>query len=132
MRFDDVKVDDQVIVDPPGSGCKIVCHVERVTAKQFTAGGYRFTKGGNQVGGDAWYFAMVDYATPELIAIVLLEQRYSVARAELRRKLNSLDTLLREIDRNHDSYKWAATLEKALPHLTAAAEVLKLRVEVQS
>jgi len=133
MKFADVKVGDQVIVNPPRSGCRIVCHVERVTATQFTAGGYRFTKSnGWQVGGVDYYIATVDHTTPELIAIVLLEQRYSDARAELRRKLNSLDTLSREADRNHDSHKWAATLEKALPHLEAAAEALKVRVEVQA
>jgi len=133
MIFADVKVGDQVIVDPPAPGRRIVCHVERVTATQFTAGGYRFTKNnGWQLGGDAWHFATVKHATPELIAIVQLEQRYGDARAKLRQKLNSLDTLWREIDRSHDSHKWAAALEKALPHLEAAAEALKVRVEVQS
>lgn len=127
MRFADVKVGDQVIVDPPGSGHRIVCQVARVTATQFTAGGYRFTKGGSHVGSDSWHFATVKHATPELVAIVQLEQRYGNAQAKLRQKLNSIDALWREIDRNHDSHKWAATLEKALPHLAAATEVLKLR-----
>ena len=130
MRFADVKVGDQVIVDPPGYGSarRVICQVEKVTATQFTAGGYRFTKGnGRQIGRDSYHSATVRHATPELVERVNLEQRYGNAQARLRQKLNSLDTLWREIDRNHDSHKWAATLEKALPHLTAAAEVLKLR-----
>lgn len=134
MSFADVKVGDEVIIAPPGYGRsrRSVCKVERVTATQFTAGGYRFRKNsGWQIGGDTYHSARARHATPELIQAVQLEQRYGNAQAKLRQKLTSLDTLWREIDRNHDSHKWAATLEQALPHLTAAAEALKLRqVEV--
>lgn len=130
MSFADVKIGDQVIVNPPsyGTRCRKVCQVEKVTATQFAADGYRFTKSnGWQIGGDQWHPATVKAATPELIKEVHLERRYKAAQNALRQRLASLETLWREIDRNHDCHKWAATLEKALPHLTATAEVLKLR-----
>ena len=63
MRFADVKVGDQVVVGPPGrgTGCRTICQVEKVTATQFQAGGYRFGKSsGRQIGGDEWYPATVD------------------------------------------------------------------------
>lgn len=129
-KFDDIKVGDQVIVKTGGyasgySGNWYLATVERVTATQFVADGYRFTKRGWEVGRTGSYAARADVATPELIQRVEVEQRYRKAQDELRRKLDSVETLWREIDRNHDSYKWAATLEAALPHLTAAVEVLK-------
>ena len=129
MKFADVKVGDQVVVDPPGrgTGCRTICQVEKVTATQFQAGGYRFGKrSGWQIGGDEWYPATVKTATPALIKAVELEQRYANAQNALRRRIASLEALWREIDRNHDCHKWAGTLEKALPNLTAAAEVLKV------
>jgi hypothetical protein len=131
VNFGDVSIGDFVVVDPPSRGaCRKICQVEKVTATQFTAGGYRFNKrNGWQIGGDSYYAATVKTATPELIKQVELEQRYSNAQARLRQKLNTLETLWREIDRNHDSHQWAATLEKALPHLTAAVEALKVRQE---
>ena len=135
MRFGDVSVGDFVVVDPPGRGtCRKICQVEKVTATQFTAGGYRFSKrNGREIGGDSYYPAIVKTATLELIKQVELEQRYVKARNALRQQMNSLDTLWREIDRNHDSFKWAGTLEKALPHLTAAVETLKVRqMEVEA
>lgn len=128
--FTEVKVGDQVIVSAPGRGSKrSIAVVERVTATQFTAGGYRFTKRGWQVGGDNYHPAVADIATPEKIRLVEKEQRYHTAQNELRINLNSIDTLWREIDRNHDSHNWAATLEAALPHLRTAIEVLKVRQE---
>ena len=128
-KFDDIKVGDQVIINPGGFGRDRLrlAAVERVTATQFVAGGCRFTKRGWEVSRTGSYAARADVATPELIQQVQVEQRYRKAQDELRRKLNSIETLWREIDRNHDSHKWAATLEAALPHLTAAVEVLKLR-----
>ena len=131
-KFDDIKVGDQVIIKPGGyaSGYSrnwYLVTVQRVTATQFVADGCRFTKGGWKVGGSTYHAARADVATPELIQRVEAEQLYRKAQNELRRKLNSVETLWREIDRNHDSCKWAATLEAALPHLTAAVEVLKLR-----
>lgn len=134
MSFKDVSVDDQVVVTMPGPARrKNICHVEKVTATQFTAGGYRFNKrNGWEIGGDSYYSVTVEKATPELIKQVELEQHYTNARDALRRRLDSLDILWREIDRNHDSFKWAGTFEKALPHLTAAVETLKLRqVEIE-
>lgn len=126
-RFDDIKVGDQVIISPGSFGkrCRKLVTVERVTATQFVAGGCRFTKRGWEVGGDIYHATTADVATPDLIQQVEAEQRYCNARDELRRKMNSIETLWREIDRNHDSHKWAATLEAALPHLTAAVEALK-------
>lgn len=130
MKWADVKVGDQVIINSHARlrlGRRIICQVERVTATQFIADGYRFRKSdGWQVNGDDCHSSWASVATPESIKIVQSEQRYGNAQDNLRRQLNSLDTLWREIDRNHDSYKWAATLEKALLHLTAAAEVLKV------
>lgn len=127
-KFDDIKVGDQVIVKSHGYGrIRYLATVERVTATQFVADGCRFTKGGRKVGSITCHDARADVATPELIQQVQVEQRYRKAQDELRRKLNSVETLWREIDLNHDSYKWATTLEAALPHLTAAVEVLKLR-----
>jgi hypothetical protein len=98
-----------------------------VTATQFTAGGYRFTKRGRQVGGDTYHPARVDIATPHLIQLVQQQQSYDVAQNELRRKLITIGELRLEIDRKHNSHKWAATLDAALPHLTAAVEILKVR-----
>jgi ribosome biogenesis protein Tsr3 len=127
-KFDDIKVGDQVIVNPHGYGRnRYLATVERVTATQFVADGCRFTKRGWKLGHSTYLSAKADVATPELIQQVQVEQRYRKAQDKLRRKLDSVETLWREIDRNHDSYKWAATLEAALPHLTAAVEVLKLR-----
>lgn len=127
-KFDDIKVGDQVIVKPSGYGRNwYLATVERVTATQFVADRCRFTKRGWEVGRTGSHAARADVATPELIQQVQAEQRYRNAQNELRRKLDSVETLWREIDRNHDSHKWAATLEAALPHLTAAVEVLKLR-----
>lgn len=126
--FDDIKVGDQVIVKSGGyNSRRQLATVERVTATQFVAGGYRFTKRGWEVGSTGYHATTADVATPDLIQQVEAEQRYCNARDELRRKMNSIETLWHEIDRNHDSHKWAATLEAALPHLTAAVEVLKLR-----
>lgn len=125
-QFDDIKVGDQVIVNPHGYGRnRYLATVERVTATQFVADGCRFTKRGWKVCHSTYLSARADVATPELIQQVQVEQRYRKAQDELRRKLDSVETLWREIDRNHDSHKWAATLEAALPHLTAAVEVLK-------
>lgn len=127
-KFDDIKVGDQVIVKPHGYGRnRYLATVERVTATQFVADGCRFTKRGWEVGRSTYHGASADVATPELIQQVEAEQRYSKAQNELRRKLDSIETLWREIDRNHDSHKWAATLDATLRHLTAAVEVLKLR-----
>lgn len=128
--FDDIKVGDQVIINSSGySRRRCLATVERVTATQFLAGGRRFTKRGWEVGGDTYHSASADVATPGLIQQVEVEHRYRKAQDELRKKLNSIETLWREIDRNHDSHKWAATLEAALPHLTTAAEVLRVRQE---
>ena len=125
-RFDDIKVGDQVIISPHGYGRnRYLATVERVTATQFVADGCRFTKRGWKVGSITRHDARANVATPKLIQQVQVEQRYRKAQDKLRRKLDSVETLWREIDRNHDSYKWAATLEAALPHLTAAVEVLK-------
>lgn len=132
MSFADVKVGDQVVIQPPScrAGRSKICQVERVTATQFTAGGYRFSKGnGRQIGCAVYSSATVRHSTLELIEAVRIEHRYRNAQAKLRQKLNSLDTLWREIDRNHDRHTWAATLEKALPYLTSAAEVLKVQQE---
>ena len=126
-KFDDIKVGDQVIISSGSFGkrCRKLVTVERVTATQFVAGGCRFTKRGCEVGGDIYYATIANVATPDLIQQVEAEQRYCNARDELRRKMNSIETLWREIDRNHDSHKWAATLGTALPYLRGAVEVLK-------
>lgn len=126
-KFDDIKVGDQVIISPGSFGkrCRKLATVERVTATQFVAGGCRFTKRGRKVGSITRHDARADVATPELIQQIEAEQRYCNARDELCRKMNSIETLWREIDRNHDSRKWAATLETALPYLRGAVEVLK-------
>lgn len=128
VDFTDIKIGDQVIVSSAGySSKRIIATVERVTATQFTAGGYRFTKRGHQVGGDTYHPARADIATPHLIRLVQQEQSYDVAQNELRRKLITIGELRLEIDRKHDSHKWTATLDAALPHLTAAVEILKVR-----
>lgn len=130
MRFKDIKVGDQVIVKPPGSSSQRFQRLEevtRVTATQFVAGGYRFTKYGCQVGGDGWWHARADLATPSAIAAVKAEIRYETAKDRLRQQLQSIDTLWREIDRNHDRIKWACTLETASATLSQAVERLKLR-----
>ena len=126
-KFDDIKVGDQVIISPGSFGkrCRKLVTVERVTATQFVADGCRFTKRGWKVGDSTYLGARANVATPKLIQQVQVEQRYRKAQDKLRRKLDSVETLWREIDRNHDSHKWAATLETALPHLTAAVEVLR-------
>ena len=127
MTFADVKVGDQVIIDPPGfrARCRRICKVEKVTATQCTASGYRFSKSnGWQIGGDKWRPAYVKAATPELIKEVQLDQRYKAAQNALRQRITKVELLCGEIDQNHDCHKWTATLEEALIHLTAAADVL--------
>jgi hypothetical protein len=127
--FDEIKVGDQVIIRAGGRSVRAstVAIVERVITTQFTAGGHRFTKNGHEVGGDTYWSASVELATPESIANAQAEQRYRVAQGQLRKKLNSIEALWRVIDRGHDSHEWAAMLEAALPHLQSAVEALNNR-----
>lgn len=125
--FEDIKVGDEVIIDPPfSSKPRYVAKVERVTKKQFVAGGYRFRKdSGSQVAGDTWSFAVVHHPTPELLAKVNTENRYALAHRRLITLRNQLETVIRDIDRTYDKYQLTDEMEAAAANMAAA--VTKLR-----
>ena len=112
MRFLDIKVGDQVIIDG-----KVIAQVERVTKTQFTANGRRFLRNcGWQVGGSKWHFKAAEPATPELLEKVKRRMEQARIYGIADRLLNQLTTLLRSIDRNETPGDIAA----AIPHLKAA------------
>jgi hypothetical protein len=129
--FEDVNVGDEVVIRPPQTRFPMeIARVERTTRTQFVAGGYRFRKdSGAQIGGDGWRFAHVYHPNLELLAKVKAEHRYLRAANNARQLRVQVETLLREIDRNPHPHHWAATLEAATEHLTAAVEQLKTGAE---
>ena len=128
--FDDIKVGDEVVIDPPNSRMssspRYVAKVEHVTRTQFVAGGYRFRKdSGSHIGGDGWHNAHVYHLTPELLAVVNTERRYFAASAKLYQLRKQLEVVTSEINRTRDRYQLAETMEAAAADVAAA--VAKLR-----
>ena len=128
--FDDIKVGDEVVIDPPNSRMsnrpRYVARVEHVTRTQFIVGGYRFRKdSGSYIGGDRWHFAHVYHLTPELLAAVTMEHRYFNAHENLVKLRNSLETVTREINRIRDKHQLAETMEAAAADLAAAIAKLQ-------
>lgn len=133
-RFTDVQVGDQVVISPPGFGrrSRSLATVERVTATQFVAGGYRFTRRGHQVGGDTYSSAYVQPATPELITEVEAEQRFEVALERLHKFVRQIANRRIEIQSDRRAaIRWTARIESALPHLQSAVDALCELGEVQ-
>jgi hypothetical protein len=133
--FHDVKVGDLVVIEPASFGrykSRQIKEVERVTRTHFLAGDYRFfRKDGAEVRAvsgfetRAWAYP----GTPELLAEVEAENRYRRATERTHKLICKVEGLRLDIDGNPNPHHWAATLEAAAEHLTAAVERLQLRVE---
>lgn len=125
--LEDIKVGDKVVIRPPSNfQPRMLAVVETVTRTQFVAGGYRFRKrdGGN-ITKDKWYRAHAYHPTPELLAEVEAESRYTKAHENLTKMRHQLETLTREIDRTHDNHRLAEAMEAAAADV--AAGIAKLQ-----
>ena len=117
MRFLDIKVGDQVIIDG-----KVIAQVERVTETQFTANGRRFLrKGGYEYGGGCWHPRKAQPATPELLEAAAKRIEEDRIWSKANRLLNHLTTLSRSISRDETPGDIAA----AIPHLEAALVAMR-------
>lgn len=125
--FEGIKVGDEVIICPPGySHIRSLAAVEAVTRTRFVVGGYRFRKkDGYHITKDRWHHAYVYQPTPELLAEVESECRYTKAHESLIKLRHQLETLTREIDRSHDKHQLSKTMEAAAADLAAAVAKLQ-------
>ena len=111
MRFLDIKVGDQVIIDG-----NVIAQVERVTKTQFTANGRRFLrKGGYEYGGDYWHPKKATPATSEQLEIATRRMEEDRICSTANRLLSRLGTILQAIGRKNPGGVVAA-----IPHLEAA------------
>ena len=132
MKFDDIKVGDQVII--PGGNHGVVATVERVTKTQFTAGGKRFMKDGAEhgTGGvDVWSRTdrFARHATPEAVDRLNILNRYDKFYSFVNRAVRVTQHRLMNLSRNTSTpeqcQQATETLQQLLPLLHQAADLLK-------
>lgn len=122
-----IAVGDKVIILHL-DGKRKIATVERVTATQFVANGYRFTMYGRRVGEsrNAWRNTYARAATPELIESINRQNDCDEAYDNCRRQSCMLDTQLRKISRTHGNYvAKAAAMTTALAYIQAACAELQ-------
>ena len=116
MRFPDIKVGDQVIIDG-----RVIAQVERVTKTQFTANGRRFMrKGGYEYGGDYWHPQKAVPATPEQLEVATRRMEEDRMCSTANSLLIRLGTILQAIGRKNPS-----GVAAAIPHLEAALAAMR-------
>lgn len=126
-EFDGIKVGDKVVVQPSSFSKKFwrIEEVNHVTKTQFATESYRFTKRGHQVGGLKYGGAIAFAVTPERLNRVAQEQQ----RHQLERAVLQCITSIRDdfsfIRDGRPGTDFTTLLDKAIPHLAAAAKVLR-------
>ena len=132
MKFDDVKVGDQVIIPRGNHGT--LATVEKVTKTQFTAGGVRFMKADGAEYGtrlDVWslHSPWARQATPEAIAALEILNAYDKSfdcAARLAKIVQTRQHNLNRRTRATEQHQQATELLNQIsPLLQQVADILK-------